>query len=196
MHTSPHKDQKYIEALLNNNSLLIEEIYQKWGPDVRKFVLKNNGSLEEANDLFQESLETLLDKAKTEKFVLTAPLGSFLYYVYRNKWYNKLKIKKRKEVIIEDLTRYINETESKQIADELTLFEKRLEVFSACFKKLSEKCQNVLNGRYENGMNSEEMMQFFKLPSISAVNKGMFDCRKTLKKYIMEHPQFKVLYLD
>jgi len=101
MQISPHEDQKYIEALLNNNSVLIEEIYRKWGPDVRKFVLKNNGSPEEANDLFQESLETLLAKAKTEKFVLTAPLGGFLYYVYRNKWYNKLKIKKKNEVIID-----------------------------------------------------------------------------------------------
>lgn len=195
MHTSPHKDQKYIEALLNNNSLLIEEIYQKWGPDVRKFVLKNNGSLEEANDLFQESLETLLDKAKTEKFVLTAPLGSFLYYVYRNKWYNKLKIKKRNEVIIEDINRYIYEQEGKQAADELSLFEKRLKIFNTCFEKLSDRCQKVLNGRYEKGMNSEEIMNFLNIPSITAVNKGMFNCRKTLKKYITEHPQFKDLYL-
>jgi len=69
-------------------------------------------------------------------------------------------------------------------------------VFNTCFEKLTERCKKVLNGRYEKGMNSEEIMNFFKLPSITAVNKGMFKCRKTLKKYIMEHPKFKDLYLE
>jgi len=78
MNTAPHEDQKYIKALLDNNSVLIEEIYRKWGPDVRKFVLKNSGSTEEANDLFQESLMIVLQKARADRFVLTVPFGGFI----------------------------------------------------------------------------------------------------------------------
>jgi len=106
MHITPHEDQKYIEALLNNNSILIEEIYKKWGPDVKKFVLKNSGSVEEANDLFQESLEIVLHKARADDFVLSVPFGGFLYFVYRNNWFNKLKRKKKKALIIADLKLY------------------------------------------------------------------------------------------
>jgi len=192
----PHEDQKYIEALLNNNSLLIEEIYQKWGPDVRKFVLKNSGTPEEANDLFQESLEAVLDKARSDNFILSVPFGGLLYFIYRNNWLNKLKRKKKKALIIEELKLYTNESESKLQADEIELFEKRTIVFYQCFGKLSEKCKTILNARYEKEMDSKQMMEYFKLSSISSVNKGMFDCRKHLKKIIMQHPEFKNLYLD
>lgn len=196
MHTAPHEDQKYIQALLTNHSALIEEIYEKWGPDVKKFVLKNSGSLEEANDLFQESLEVVLDKARSDNFVLTVPFGGFLYFIYRNNWLNKLKRKKKKGLIIEELKLYNNETDSKVLATEIELFEKRVAVFTDCFEKLSEKCKALLNARYENEMDSMQMMEYFKISTISSVNKGMFDCRKHLKKNIVKHPEFKNLYLD
>lgn len=196
MHITPHEDQKYIEALNNNNSVLIEEIYQKWGPDVKNFVLKNNGSVEEANDLFQECLEIVLQKVRAENFVLTVPFGGFIYFVYRNNWLNKLKRKKKKSLIIDDLKLYSNESDSKIVADEIELFEKRADVFYNCFEKLSDKCKAILNARYKTKMDSKQMMEFFKISSISSVNKGMFDCRKHLKKIIIEHPEFKDLYLD
>jgi len=34
MTKAPHTDQKYIDALLNNDASLIEEIYQQWHKDV------------------------------------------------------------------------------------------------------------------------------------------------------------------
>lgn len=196
MDTIPHEDQKYIEALLNNNSILIEEIYKKWGPDVKKFVLKNSGSVEEANDLFQESLEVVLDKARSDDFVLTVPFGGFLYFIYRNNWLNKLKRKRKKGLIIEELKLYNSEADSKVLATEIELFQKRVAVFKACFLKLSDKCQALLNARYEKEMDSSQMMELLKISTISSVNKGMFDCRKHLKKIIVQHPEFKNLYLD
>jgi len=78
----------------------------------------------------------------------------------------------------------------------IELFEKRSSVFYHCFEKLSDKCKAILNARYENKMDSKQMMEYFKISSISSVNKGMFDCRKHLKKIIMQHPEFNNLYLD
>jgi len=109
---------------------------------------------------------------------------------------NKLKRKKKKSLIIADLKLYIHEDDSKLVADEVDLFEKRSNVFYQCFEKLSDKCKAILNARYENEMDSKQMMAYFKISSISSVNKGMFDCRKHLKKIITKHPLFNDLYLD
>lgn len=188
-----HTDQKYIEALINNNVVLIKELYQKWGPEVRNFVIKNNGTAEDAKDIFQETIAAVLLKIRKEKFTLTVPLGGYLYFIYRAKWFNKLSKNKKEPVTIEDINRYTNETATNQPAEETQLLELRLKIYKACFKKLSEKCQQILNAKYSEGLRSNVVMQQLQLPSIGAVNKKMFDCRENLRKLIMKHPQFKDL---
>jgi len=75
----PHADQKYIDALIKG--------------DCKKFVLKNSGSVGDATDVFQETLIAVLSKVKTKPFVLTVPLGAYLYRVYKNKWIDELRKK-------------------------------------------------------------------------------------------------------
>ena len=50
---TPHPDQKYIEALLNNDSRLINEIYAKYSHRITSFVRANNGSAKDAGDVGQ-----------------------------------------------------------------------------------------------------------------------------------------------
>lgn len=190
---SPHADQKYIDALLNSNVDLIKEIYQKWGPEVRNFVIKNNGTAEDAKDIFQETIAAVLLKIRKEKFILTVPFGGYLYFIYRAKWFNKLSKNKKEPVIIDDINRYTNETDTNQPGEATKLLELRLEIFKACFEQLSEKCQQVLNAKYSEGLRSNVVMQQLQLPSIGAVNKKMFDCRENLRKLITKHPLFKNL---
>lgn len=188
-----HNDQKYIEALLHNDVVLIKEIYQKWGPEVRNFVVKNNGKPEDAKDIFQETIAAVLLKVRKEKFTLTVPLGGYLYFIYRAKWLNKLSKKKKEPVTIEDLSRYTNETYTNQVSEETKLLELRLNVFMACFEKLSTLCQKILNAKYEKGLKAIDVMEQLLLPSVGAVNKKMFDCRESLRKLILKHPKFNDL---
>jgi len=98
-----HADQKYIEALLQEDVTIITEIYQKWGPECRRFVLKNNGNVQDADDLFQESLLTILRKAKLEDLELKVPFGGYLYFLYRNKWIDILRKRKNNLLRIQEL---------------------------------------------------------------------------------------------
>ena len=81
-----HADQKYIDALLNNDAVVIEELYQKYSPKIKWMVLKNNGSETDAADVFQEVLLWIYKKAKDKNFILTCPLDAFLYISCKNKW--------------------------------------------------------------------------------------------------------------
>jgi len=188
-----HADQKYIEALLNNDVVLIKEIYQKWGPEVRNFVIKNSGQANDAKDIFQETIVAVLLKVRKGNFRLVAPLGGYLYHVYRAKWFNELSKKKKEPVTIKDISRYINETEAIQLAEETILLELRSNVLKACFVKISELCQKVLNEKYGKNLKAINIMQQLQLPSVGAVNKKMFDCREGLRKLIIKHPSFKDL---
>ena len=66
-----HSDQKYVDALLHNNHLLISEIYTRFTPKVISFVKKNSGNETEARDLIQEVLLIIYDQAKTKNLQLS-----------------------------------------------------------------------------------------------------------------------------
>src|SRR5882762_8258934 len=96
-----HPDHKYIIALLENDSRLIEEIYQRYAAHISYMVQKNSGTATDAADLFQEVLIELHRKASQQQFVLTCPFDAFLYLVCRNRWINELHKRKGHTVTIE-----------------------------------------------------------------------------------------------
>ena len=51
-----HTDQRFVTALLQNDTALVKEIYERFAGNVKRFVLNNNGSEDEAADIFQEGL--------------------------------------------------------------------------------------------------------------------------------------------
>lgn len=181
----PHVDQKYIDALLNNNSLLIKEIYQKFAPQCKRFIEKNSGDAQKAMDIFQESLIYVYRRAKTDGIELSAPFGGYLYFVYRNKWLDELKKRKIFNLRIEDIDLYI---------DDKATYLKELQfiIYKACFDKLKEACKEVLGARFLD-LDSEAIADELNIKP-NAVDQRMFYCREKLKKCIEQHPDFKNLY--
>ena len=54
-----HEDQKYITGLLQNNSFVIQSIYDKYVPKVVNYIKQNSGSTDEAKDIIQETIITI-----------------------------------------------------------------------------------------------------------------------------------------
>ncbi len=138
-----HADQKYIEALLQNNNLLVGEIYSKFSPKVIAFVCKNNGSEEEAQDLIQEVLMIIYDQAKTKGLQLTCPFDAYFFLICKRKWFNKLQKKSKNRVTQEPVTGFIAENIEEQV-EETALFEQKNKLFETVFEKLGNACKELL----------------------------------------------------
>ncbi len=89
-----HSDHRYIDALLENNSILIEEIYLNNAYSITCMIKKLGGTQEDTRDVFQEALIKLLKQARAG-FILSCPLNAFLKIVCRNIWLNKKRKEKR-----------------------------------------------------------------------------------------------------
>src|SRR4051794_40647617 len=81
-----HPDQKYIEALVNNNTVVLNELYKKFSGKIKFMVLKTNGTEADAADIFQYALMSIYRKAKTKGFRLSCPFEAFLYLVCKKRW--------------------------------------------------------------------------------------------------------------
>ncbi len=86
-----HTDQKYIEALLTHDQRLTSEIYQRFAPGMKAFLLSRGCSEDDAGDIFQDALIDIYKLAHDKQFVLTCPFEAFLLLVCKRKFYNKTK---------------------------------------------------------------------------------------------------------
>ncbi|WP_194776996.1 RNA polymerase sigma factor [Pararhodonellum marinum] len=140
-----HSDQKYILGLLNNDPVILEEIYRKYSGKIKWMVLKNNGTEADAADIFQEALITIFQKAKSENFVLTCPFDAFIYLICKKKWLNILNKKKNQPVTINEEAQYNYGEDSFRLAEDVQLHEDRLHLISTQLSKLGEACQELLH---------------------------------------------------
>lgn len=140
-----HPDHKYIDALINNDRVLLDELYRKFSGKIKWMVLKNHGTEAEAADIFQDALLSLFDKATTQDFRLTCPLDAFLYLICKKKWLNELDKKKIGEVTITDDDGYILSEDSFKLAEEFTVQEDRLKLIAEKLEELGDVCRQLLN---------------------------------------------------
>lgn len=140
-----HPDTKYIQALLENDTVLLKEIYQKFARKIVRLVVKNNGTVKDAQDLLQEALVVIYEQAQNPNFRLTCPFGAYLYYVCRNMWLNELRKRKRQGVTILDTEQSTNiPDDAASLAKETDTRQARTTLFKKMFTHLSEGCQKLL----------------------------------------------------
>jgi RNA polymerase sigma factor (sigma-70 family) len=104
-----------LEELKTRNSSAIYHVYEKYYPVVRKMIIDNSGSTDEAKDIFQETILILIKNIQKEDFTLTSSLQTYIYSISRNLWLKKIRNDKRSIVFADDLNNY---SELKEEEDE------------------------------------------------------------------------------
>lgn len=138
-------EELLLKGLAENNSKAIETIYKQNFNIVQAFILNNNGSYDEARDIFQEAMITLYEKVQTESFVLTCKINTYVYSVCRRLWLKRLQ----------QLGRYSNQIdgfeETLQVEDEIEAHERKNTDFAMMEKALNsigEPCRTLLESFY------------------------------------------------
>src|SRR4051794_31652603 len=140
-----HSDQKYIDALLNNDMVLLEELYQKFFGKIKSLALQNNGTEADAADIFQDTLLSLYHKAKYQNFVLTCPLGGFLHLVWKNRWINELSKRKYCKTRFDDAGDHDSTGEEPAMQmEEYRLLQARKDLLLEKLAELGESFQQLL----------------------------------------------------
>ena len=186
-----HPDHKYIEALAQNDSVLIEEIYRRFAEGIKRMVVKNSGSETDAADLFQEVLMELHQKATKQHFVLTCPFEAFLHLVCRNRWINKLDKMKRRSVTITGNEGFdVNENVAENY-EALLVQEKRKNLVEEKLAGLGEGCRDLLSLSW-SGKPLQEVAVMLNF-SYAYVRKKKTECMGKLISLVKEAPGFSAL---
>jgi RNA polymerase sigma factor (sigma-70 family) len=172
-------EQVLLIGLANNDSKAIETIYKDNFNMVQSFILNNNGSYDDARDIFQEAVIALYEKAQTESFVLTCQIKTYLYSICRRLWLKRLQQMgkySRKIETVEDTV---------AVEEDLEAHEKRNAEFiimDRALNSLGEPCKSLLEGYYLKKMNMAELAEGFGYTNADNAKTQKYKCLMRLKK--------------
>lgn len=188
--TKIHSDQKYIEGLAANNSIIIQEIYKKFVPKVVFYIRNNSGNQDQAQDVVQEVLILLFNQAKANTLELTCPFDAYFFLLCKRKWLNELKKTANKGVTINEDAGSINES-AHGLVEQTEEFDAKQQLFDAMFQKLGDKCQELLKLSFEI-KSMEEVAEKLNV-TYGYVRKKKSLCIGQLTQWIQETKNFKSL---
>lgn len=182
----------YISGLKSGDRTVILEIYRQNLPQLTRWILKNNGSEDDALDIFQESIEIIIHKIYDNKLPSPLNFGGYLHTICKNKWIDKLKeIEKLEKVRNEELIRYTNEETQMKEIDKEEQGELLRVMLNDTFLELSEVCQKLIS-LLESGVSSAEAAKKMDMTNANTVYRRKFACYESWKKKIQNHDYYSL----
>ena len=173
------KEKELLEGLALGDKKAVETIYKDNFNMVQSLVINNNGSAQEAKDVFQEAIIVLLQKARSGSFELNCQIKTYVYSVCRRIWLKKLQ----------QYNRYTNEVEGMvgtvPVEEDVEEYEKRDQEFAMMEKaigSLGEPCKSLIEAFYIQKRNMQDIASQFGYTNADNAKNQKYKCLMRLKK--------------
>jgi len=177
--TTDSNELALLKGLAANERKAIETIYRVHYSMIQTLVINNNGTSDDARDIFQEAIIVLYEKAKSGSFELHAQLKTYIYAVCRRLWLKKLVHNAR---FSGDLA---NAPETIATDDDLEMYDQRtkdFEMMEQALQHLGEPCKELLESYYIKKKNMSEIAKEFGYTNADNAKNQKYKCLMRLKK--------------
>jgi RNA polymerase sigma factor (sigma-70 family) len=167
-----------LQGLARNDKKAIETIYKENYNMVQALVINNNGSTEDAKDIFQEAMIVLYEKVQSGSFELNCQIKTFVYSVSRRIWLKRLLHQSR--VSLSD-----GNEPFVPVDDEMEEHDKRQDEFNMMEKAMSglgEPCKSLLEAFYMQKRSMQDIATGFGYTNAENAKNQKYKCLMRLKK--------------
>ncbi len=181
-----------LEGLRTSNNEVLSFIYRQYYPEIRFFVIKNSGSDEDAQDVFQESIIIIYKKLRDDVLKLSCSFKTYLYSVCRIVWLKQLEKRKTKTDSLSYNQAFVDLQEG---IGEMAEEQERFKLYQKHFQTLHEDCQMILKLFFEK-KSHKEIASKMNITSENYLKKRKYQCKEILVKRIQNDPDFKRIKND
>lgn len=134
-------DDILLDKLRTEESASFNLLYKFYFPSIANYIQQNNGTNQDAEDIFQESIIVLLSKVRQPNFTLTSSLKTYLFSISKNLWLKKIRADKKfaTESNFDDIELQNND---EYIANN------NEEKLTTWFEKITANCQRILKALF------------------------------------------------
>ncbi|HMR85464.1 MAG TPA: sigma-70 family RNA polymerase sigma factor [Niabella sp.] len=169
-----------LKGLARSDKKSVEVIYSQNYNLVQALVVNNNGTTDDAKDIFQEAMMVLYDKARSGNFELNCQIRTYLYAVARRLWLKKLSKSNRYIADFDDT----NETQI-AVDDDMVEHEQKdaeFDMMHAAIGTLGEPCKSLLEAFYFKNLSMQEIAENFGYTNAENAKTQKYKCLVRLKK--------------
>ena len=188
MRVKHYTNKQILEGLKNRDQKILEYIYDVSFPEIERFILKNNGSSDDAKDLFQEVIVFIYRKIKSENLYLTTEFKTYLFFTCKNKWLQQLRSDRIQRRYIHSIQHEHNDDES-----DAFLYNHKMGLLQKHFLNLAEDCKKLIK-MFLNKFSMEEIAVNMGYKNAGYAKRRKFLCMNYLRSAILDDPEIADLY--
>ena len=166
-------------AIKANDEVALKSLYESNYHIIERYVLKNNGSIDHAKDIYQEAFIAMWRNVQLDKFYpeSKSTLSAYLCQIARNKWMDHLRSTPfKKNIPINDLVQILPEDSKEEDNNFINDVKKH-------FENLGENCREVLTRFYYKKQSMKIIAEEFDWTEATARN-NKYRCLQRLRELI------------
>jgi RNA polymerase sigma factor (sigma-70 family) len=167
------KDSDILERISRGDEKALDYLYRKYYKMMTNLILKNNGTEQEAKDVYQDALIVFWQKVVSNQLVLTSKISTYLYSVCLNLWRKELERKSRLSNEEKDGTIYLEQEQ-----------EEKSRIIRQCIEELGDTCKKVLMYYYFDDMSMKDIADKLDMANTETVKTKKYKCKKRLDQLI------------
>jgi len=130
-----------IKDLKGENNKAFGQLYKEYFGMVKHFVTKNNGRVDDAEDIFQDTMLVLVAKLQQDNFELTACIKTYIMAISKNLWLKRLRTAYR-ETEFRDIHNNLFYEEINSAIEEEKSYKDKIQNY---LHKITTHCQGLIH---------------------------------------------------
>ncbi|MBT1699216.1 sigma-70 family RNA polymerase sigma factor [Fulvivirgaceae bacterium PWU4] len=183
-----YTDKEVLEAIrAGNDDEVLKYLYKHVLPRIKKYVVSNSGSEDDAKDIFQDAVLIFYRHVKEGKFRDGNEIAGFIFSVGRNLWINLVR-KRNRDVALTDEATHIETDESSSTQ---LIAREREEFVSKMFSMLGETCRTLLTYSIYHRLSMKEIKEKMGFTSENVAKTKHYKCKQRLIGIVKDNASIK-----
>jgi len=185
-----YRDKDILNAIEHGeNQKVLSFLYTDVLPKVKRFIIKNQGTDDQAKDIFQDAVIRFYASVKQGQFEGTSSVSTYIFSISKNLWINEVKkngrhikgdIPEREDVS----NNFLNDIISKE----------RTEAANQLLGQLGDNCRQLLKYSIYDNLSMKEICEKMGYSSIDIAKTYNYRCKQKLMSLAKENPNIINLF--
>jgi len=166
-------DQEILDKVKKGDESALDFLYKKNYKMMINMIIKNNGTEEEAKDVYQEALLAFWLKAASGKLEMTSKISTYIYSICQNLWRKELDRKSR-----------LSHEQKDGIEPDTADQSERARLINICLNELGETCKKILYYFYYDDLSMDDIAEKMGFANADTAKTKKYKCKKELDKLV------------
>jgi RNA polymerase sigma factor (sigma-70 family) len=172
------EDARILDGIRTGDEAALVKLYRTNRKSITAFLLRNNGTGDDAEDMLQEALVILWERVRTGRHEYGAKLSTFLFATVRNLWLRRLARKRREIPAKHPPEEFPDSTLS---ALDRIIDDEQTDAVHSALDALGEPCRTLLLLFYWEELSMHDIALRLGFANADTAKSKKYQCKKSLK---------------